>query len=94
MAACSHHQKHRDAVLDYRGQLVGLVADAPVVSDDDPAAAPDVRQPHGVRCVGGEVVRVPLDRKAGPPKPRRKLFAEIAVGKVNAAHELGAPRRL
>ncbi|HSB25636.1 MAG TPA: hypothetical protein VLE94_21250 [Burkholderiaceae bacterium] len=67
-------------------QLVGLVADALVVRDHDPAFLSDNAQPLGVGRVVRKVVGVPLHEQTGLAQPGWKLFAEIAVGEEDVAH--------
>jgi hypothetical protein len=47
--------------------------------------APDFREPRFIRRVVGEVIGVPLDGQAAGLQNHAKLFAEVAVGEIDAA---------
>jgi hypothetical protein len=47
--------------------------------------APDLREPYLIRRVMGKVIGVPLDGQAAGLQNHAKLFAEVAVGEMDAA---------
>ncbi len=66
--------------------FVGLVADALIVSQRDPAAPTNLSEPDLVRRIGSKMIGMPLDGQAACFKNLTESFAEVAVREVDAAH--------
>lgn len=73
------------AVPDDGRQLIGLVADAGVVSDRDPAVSTNCFEPLFIRGGGPEVIAVSFDPQPGCAQDLGKPFAEVAVGEEDMA---------
>lgn len=70
---CVPNHQHNHLVGNHSSQLVGLVANARVMGDDNPAAGTSLAQPHFVGGIWQEVVVVPLDLQPGVSKDRGEL---------------------
>lgn len=77
--------QHGDAVADHGSEFVGLVANAGVVCNNNPAALTYGLQPGFVRTVVRKVVAVPLDHHTCGGKNLRKALSEVAVSKKDRA---------
>lgn len=78
--------EERHPMTDHRVAFIGLVADALVVGEGDPAAAGDLFQPYLVGRVVAKVVSVPLYRQAPGPEYLSELLPEIAIGEKDRCH--------
>lgn len=77
--------QHGHAVVDHGSEFVGLVANAGVMCNHNPAALTDGLQPGFVRTVVCKMVAVPLDHHTCGGKDVRKALPEIAVGEKDRA---------
>ena len=64
-SSVADHHEQGDAMLDDGSQLVGLVANTPVVGDGNPASLADLTQPVRIRAVLREMIGVALYAQAG-----------------------------
>jgi hypothetical protein len=69
-----------------RGKLVGLVADAGVVTNGNPVTSANFFQPNFVGAVLREVVGVALDRQAGGAQNLGKAFAKVSIREEDRLH--------
>lgn len=84
------HHEQGYAVVDHRCEFIGLVADATIVSDGDPAALANILQPDFIRAIRCEMIGVSLHLQAGSRENFWKALSEITVREVcvlqRAAH--------
>jgi hypothetical protein len=82
----SDHNQQRHPMLHDRRQFIGLVADASVMCDRDPATLADLFQPGLIGTVRREVVRMSFDMQTSGGQDFWKTLSEVAIGEEDAAH--------
>lgn len=78
------YHERRHSMTNYSLELVGLVANPPIMTDGDPTLLSNGLQPLIVRASRFEVIRMPLDLEAGGGKDVGELLAEVAIREENA----------